>query len=222
VEGNFRRVSIAYDQASLVGYTEYNTEDWFNYALNESMPVSVGVLAGYDDVAASQQNQTYEQLRARVRYNFTEKLTFDASVGGELRQYENGKSDTFNPVFSLTGSYRPAERTTVSLTGYRLQNASIFNGYNYTSTGATLSLSQGITDRFTAAASAGYYVLDYSSTTVALASYSDEYYIARLSLDAKIVRHLTSQIYYNLTSIQSPVVGGRDDNQIGVSLTLSY
>jgi hypothetical protein len=222
VESDFHRISIDYDAPGLIGYTEYNTEDWFNYDLTESMPVSVGVLAGYDAVAASHQDQTYEQLRARVRYNFTEKLVFDVSGGGEVRQYENGESDTFSPVFTLSGSYRPAERTTVSLTGYRQQNASIFNGYNYASTGANLGFSQGITDRFTAGVSVGYFTLDYESITSARANYSDDYYTARLSLDAKIIRHLTGQIYYNLTAIQSPVSGNINDNQIGVNLTLSY
>ncbi len=206
----------------MTGYTEYNTEDWLNYQVTESMPVSLGVVAGYDEVAASHQNQTYEQLRARVRYNYTEKLVFDISGGGELRQYENGKSATFSPVFSLTGAYRPTERTTVSLTGYRQQNASIFNGYNYTVTGAALSLSQGITDRFTAEASVGYSILDYAPITSALANYTDDYISARIGLEAKILRHLNGQIYYNLISIQSPVGGDRNDNQIGVNLTLSY
>ncbi len=223
LESNFRRNSISYDQPGLLGYTEYNTEDWFNYELSESMPVSLGVLAGYDDVAANNQNQTYEQLRARMRYNFTEKLVFDASAGGEMRQYENGMSgNAFTPVFTITGAYRPTERTTVSLTGYRQQNASIFNGYNYNSTGATLSLSQGITDRFTAGVNVGYYTLEYEAVTSALANYSDNYYTAGFSLQAKIVRHLTGQISYNLTSLQSPVRGGITGNQIGVNLTLSY
>ena len=222
LEGNFRRNSISYDQPGLTGYTEYNTEDWINYALTESMPVSLGVLAGYDDVAASNQNQTYEQVRARVRYNFTEKLAFDASAGGELRQYENGKSDTFTPVFTLSGAYRPAERTTVSLTGYRQHNASIFNGYNYTSTGATLNLSQGITDRFTAGASVGYYTLAYEPISSALASYTDDYYTARIGLEAKIVRHLNGQIFYQFISRQSQISGDINDNQIDVNLTWSY
>ena len=222
VESNFRRNSISYDQPGLIGYTEYNTEDWFNYELSESMPVSLGVLAGYDNVAVSNQNQTYEQLRARMRYNFTEKLVFDVSGGGELRQYENGLAGTFSPVFTLTGAYRPTERTTVSLTGYRQQSASILNGYNYDSTGATLSFSQGITDRFTAGVSIGYYTLDYKAVTGAVANYSDDYYTAGFNLQAKIVRHLTGQISYNLTRLQSPVNGSINDNQISVNLTLSY
>ena len=222
LDSNFRRSGVSYDLPGLIGDTEYNTEDWFNYDLTESMPVSLGVLAGYDEVDASRQDQTYEQLRARVRYNLSEKLVFDFSFGGEVRQYENGEADAFTPVFSLSGSYRPAERTSVSLTGYRQQNASILNGYNYTSTGATLGISQGITDRFTAGVSVGYYVLDYQSVTRALADHSDDYYTARFSLDANILRHLVGQIYYNLASVQSAVGGDRNDNQVGVNLTWSY
>src|SRR5450759_3674695 len=221
LESNFRRISVGYDQLGLIGYTEYNTEDWFNYVVTEGLPVSVGVLAGLDEVA-DHQGQTYEQLRARARYNYTEKLAFDASVGGELRQYENGNGDTFSPVFSLSGAYRPAERTTVSLTGYRQQNASVFNGYNYTSTGATLSLRQGITDRYTADLSVGYYTLDYAPTSGALIKYTDEYYTARIGLEAKIIRHLTGKIFYQLISRQSPAAGNINDNQAGVQLILSY
>ena len=222
LESDFRRNSASYDQTGLIGYTEYNTEDWFNYNLTQSLPVSLGVLAGYDAVEASNQDQTYEQLRARARYLLSEKLTFDASVGGEVRQYENGRSDTFTPVFTVTGAYRPTERTTVSLTGYRQPSAAIYNGYNYISTGATLGVSQGITDRFTAMASVGYYTLDYESVTRTVANYTDDYYTARISLDAKILRHLVGQVYYALVNVQSATGGDRDDNQIGVNFTLAY
>jgi len=221
LESDFHRIGLNYDQAGLTGYTEYNTEDWLNYQLTPDLPVSVGVLAGYDEVGDNQ-DQTYEQVRARVRYIFTQKMAFDASVGGELRQYENGKGDTFSPVFSLAAAYRPAERTTLSLTGYRQQSASIINGYNYASTGASLGLQQGITDRFTADVSVGYYVLDYTSVVSNVPSRADDYYTARLSLDVKILRHLNGQVYYNLISIQSSGGGDREDNQIGVNLTWGY
>lgn len=222
MESDFRRISNSYDQPGLIGYTEYNTEDWFNCQLTESMPVSLGMKAGYDAVAASHQDQTYEQLLARVRYFFTEKLTFDASIGGEVIQYENGEPDTFTPVFTLTGSYHPAERTTVSLTGTRQEYANIFYGYNYTSTGVTLGVSQGITDRFTADASVGYSIFDFQPITSAQVNFSEYYYTAHLGLTAKIVRHLVGQVYYNLTSIQFPAGANANDNQIGVNLTLSY
>jgi hypothetical protein len=226
LETNFRRDSVGYDQAGLTGYTEYNTEDWFNYLVAEDLPVSLGVLAGWDQVS-NHQDQTYEQLRARARYNYTEKLVFDISVGGELREYESGASDTFNPVFSVAGEYHPAERTTLRLTGSRQLSAANFNGYNYDTTGATLEVSQGITDRFTANLSVGYYTVDYTPVTAGLVKYTDDYYTARIGLDAKIVRHLNGQIFYQLISSQtsgsqSSVNGDTKDNQAGVQMTLSF
>ena len=221
VESNFRRVSIDYETAGLTGYTEYNTEDWFNYAVAPDLPVSLGVLAGQDDVA-NHQDQSYEQLRARARYNYTEKLVFDVSAGGELRQYENGKGDTLSPVFTLAAEYRPAVRTTLRLTGSRQQYASIYNGYNYASTGAALEVRQGITDRFAAALSAGYYSIDYTGVSKGLANYAGDYYTARLGLDAIIVRHLTGQVFYQFLSSRSQAGAAVNDDQTGVQLTLSF
>ncbi len=221
IESNFRRISLGYDQTGLTGYTEYNTEDWFNYEVAEDLPISLGVLAG-EDVVAKRQDQTYEQLRARARYNYTEKLVFDVSVGAELRQYESGRSATLNPVFTASGEYHPAVRTTLRLGGFRQLYASIFNGYNYTATGASLELRQGITERFTASVSGGYFDLDFTPISTGVASYTGEYHFGRASLDAKIVRHLTGQIFYQYLASQTQGTGHVTDNQTGVQLTLSY
>ncbi|MGA2541424.1 MAG: hypothetical protein ABSG78_07650 [Verrucomicrobiota bacterium] len=221
MESDFRRISIGYRQAGLTGYTEYNTEDWFNYAVAPDLPVSLGVLAGQDDVA-NHQGQTYEQLRARARYSYTEKLAFDVSAGGELRQYENGTAATLSPVFTIAAEYRPAERTTLRLTGSRQQSAAEFNGYNYATTGAALEARQGITDRFTAGLSAGYYSLDFLPISRGLVKYSSDYYIARIGLNAKLVRHLNGQLFYQLLSSRSQISAIVNDNQAGVQLTLSF
>jgi len=125
-------------------------------------------------------------------------------------------------VFTISGSYRPTERTLLSLTGYRQQYASIYNGFNYASTGATLGVRQGITDRFSAGVSAGYYDLDFTSVSGPSSTHSDGYYTARMSLDTKIARHLTSQIFYQWTDRQSQYDGDMNENQAGVQLILSY
>jgi hypothetical protein len=221
IESDFRRISIGYEAPGLIGYTEFNSEDWFNYKLEEDLTASLGVLAGVDEVA-NQQDQTFEQLRARARYNYTEKLTFDASVGAELRQFENGLPEKVSPVFTIAGDYRLAERTSLRLSGSRQVYAAIFSGYNYSITGAALEVRQGITDRFTATLSAGYYSIDYTPITRALTEYTGDYYIARISLEAKLLRHLTGQIFYQLISSHSQISAGIDDNQAGVQLTESF
>jgi hypothetical protein len=221
MESDLRRISTGYAAPGLIGYTEYNIEDWFNYKLEEDLPVSLGVLAGVDEVA-NHQGQTYEQLRARARYIHTEKLNFDVSVGGELRQYENGNPSTLFPVFTIVGEYRLSEWTTLRLTGYRQLYASIFNGYNYASTGATLEVRHGFTDRFSAALSAGYYSLEYTRVTGPLITHTDGYYSARISLDAKIIPHLTGQIFCQWLSRQSQFNGSLNDEQAGAQLTLGF
>jgi hypothetical protein len=223
LESNFRRISTSYDQPGLIGDTEYNTEDWFNYQVEENLPVSVGVLAGRD-IVVNNQDQTYEQLRVRARYSYTEKLNFDVSGGGELRQFESGAPESFSPVFSIAAQYLIAERTALRLTGSEQKYASDLNGYNYTSTGAALEVSQGITDRFTANLSVGYYALDYTPVggAAGLAKYNEDYYTAKIGIEAKIVRHLTGQIFYQLTSLKSQSTGDIKDDQTGVQLTLSF
>lgn len=221
VESDFRRVSTGYATPGLIGYTEYNTEDWFNYKLEEDFPVSVGVLTGVEEVA-NHQDQTFEQLRARARYLYTEKLTFDVSLGGELRQYEDGHHATLNPVFNIAGQYRLAERTWLRLSGYRQFYAAIFNGYNYSSTGATLEVRQGITDRFTASVSAGYFSVEYTTVGGPLTTHTDNYFNVRFSLEAKIVSHLTGQIFCQWISRQSQFNGDLQDDQAGVQLTLGF
>jgi aromatic ring-cleaving dioxygenase len=212
---------VGYDQVGLTGYTEYNTEDWFNYQVGERLPVSLGVLAG-EDIVADHQDQTYEQLRARARYSYTEKLVFDVSAGGELREYENGKGDHLYPVFTAAGEYRPTERSAVRLMGFRQQYAAIFNGYNYQNTGVSLEIRQEITDRFKVILSGSYNDIDFTPTGGALSQYTADYYLTRISFEAKIVRHLNGQVFYQLLKSQSHVIGNIPDDQTGVQITLSY
>jgi hypothetical protein len=223
LEGDFQRYSVGYDQPGLTGYTEYNTKDWFNYEIEENLHASVGVIGGLDVVTGGQ-DQTFEQFLARLRYNYTEKLTFDASVGAEWVQYEDGNPGTLSTVFTVTGQYQIAERTTLNLTGTRQQYASIYNGYYYTSTGARLGVSQGITDHFMATLYVGYYNLDYTPDTTApgLAKYTDDYWNARLGFQTKLGKYLVGQIFYQWYYDQTHAGGNVTDNQAGVQLTLGF
>jgi len=221
MESDFRRISIDYGSPGLTGYTEYNTEDWVNYEVAQKLNASLGVLAGWD-VVAGHQDQTYEQLRVRARYNYTEKLTFDASVGGELRQYENGSPESLSPVFSIAGKYLLAERTWFQLNGYRQLYAAIFDGYNYATTGVTLDAVQGITDRFSVDLSVGFKAASYAAISDPSTTHTDDYYTARIALNAKIVRHLNGQIFGQWISRQSQFDGDLTDDQAGVQLILSY
>jgi hypothetical protein len=221
MESDFHRSSISYQAPGLIGYTEYNTEDWFNYKVEDDLPVSLGLLGGVDDVP-NHQDEDYEQIRARVRYLYSEKLAFDVSGGGELREYQNGNPDKLFPVFTVAAEYRPAERTTLVLTGFRQQYASIINGYTYSSLGATLAVRQGVTDRFTVLLEGGYYDIDYTPITRGVVDFSEDYFTARLGLEAKISHRLQGQVFYQLLNAQSQVRGNLSDTQAGLQVTLNF
>lgn len=220
-ESGWQRFAVSYDAANLTGYTEYGTEDWMNYALQENLHGSLGVLAGWDDVG-NHQDQTFEQVRARVRYNYTEKVNFDVSAGGELREYQNGHSAALDPVFSLAGKYLPSERTTVALIGYRQQVASIYNGYYYADTGANLSLQQEIVYICTLDISMGYHVLNYTPINNQTSQYTDSFYDAKVGVEFHIIKHLSGQMFYQMIQRTSAVNGNVTENQVELSLTCRY
>jgi len=221
MECDLRRISVGYDQPGLTGYTEYNTETWFNYQVDPNLHASLGALAGWD-IVVGHQDQTYEQLRARVRNSYTYKLTFDVSVGGELRQYENGNPETLSPVFDIAGQYQLGERTSLRLAGYRQLYAAVFDGYNYTMTGVTLDVQQGITDRFTADLGLGYNSVSFVAVNNPSTTHPEGYYSARITLNAKIVSHLKGQVFYQMLNRQSQVDGSLNDNQAGVQFAWSF
>jgi hypothetical protein len=221
IDSNFQRYSIGYGSSDLRGYTEYRTEDWFNYEFEPDLHGSLGVFGGIDEVDQGQ-DQTFAQLRARMRYNYTEKLYFDASAGGEWRNYQNGHSDTIDPVFDISARYLLTVRTTLGLTGYRHQIASIYNGYYYTSTGALLTLRQEITDYCTINLSAGYYSLDYTPINAVGADHTDDFYTARIDVDFKIASHLFGEVFYQVLSRSSGFDGNIADNQVGARLTCKF
>jgi hypothetical protein len=221
-ESNLQRYNIDYDSPNLTGYTEYGTENWLNYNFQENLHGSLGVLAGVDEVD-DYQNQVFEQIRARLRYSYTEKLFFDVSAGGELRQYENGHSDTLDPVFNMTGKYFATKRTTLAVVASRQQIASIYNGYYYADTGAAISLRQEIVRYCAVNLSTGYHDLNYTPTDNHVGpQYSDSYYDARISVEFNIATHFSGQIYYRVLNLASELYGNVDDQQVGARLTYRF
>lgn len=221
-DASLNRLDTTYDSPGLTSYTEYNNQDWFNYELFPDFPVSLGFLGGYDEVP-NNQSQTFEQLRARARYYYTQKLTFDASAGGELRQFEGGTSDLLSPVFDVGAGYQAAPRTALSLSGYGREYATIVNGTYTTSTGVSLGVSQGVSERLTINFTGSYFLLDYTPFQNTSAAITDGYYEVRTGVQAKLVRHLTGELFYQWLNQQPEHAGGGfTENQVGVRLAWAW
>jgi hypothetical protein len=220
-EMNLRRKSTDYAaNQGLNGYVDWTDENWFNYHMSPLFNVSAGLTVG--DLETQNQSQTYEQLLARARYNLAERISVGLAAGGEMRQFE-GAEDSLEPIFTLDGNYRPFERTTISLSGYRRDQASVYSGQNYIITGISSGISQQFGDRYFIGLGIGYDNYKYQASTAAkTADRSDDYVSIRPSFDVRITKRLHSNIYYNFRTLKSSQTDGFDDNQACVQMTLSY
>ena len=225
-EVNLHRTSVDYEQGTgLLGYTDWNDENWFNYQATPRLNLGAGVTLGWLQVP-DQQGQTYEQFLARARYLPGERITVDASVGGQFRQFESGIDPTFEPVFTLTAYYRPLDATWVYLTGYRREYPSVSEGLNYVMTGASLGGRQQLGDRYFLTLAVDYYTMDYTPTVPNSPSSDvgrkDDYLQARLGFEVRFTRHLVGTLAYTLRTVDSNTWDGFTDNQIGTHVTWTF
>jgi hypothetical protein len=220
-EMNLSRRSTDYEASqALNGSTDWSDANWFNYQMTPLLNTGVGLTVG--DLETQSQSQTYEQLLARARYKLAERVDVGLSAGGEMRQFESAKG-SLEPVFTLDGNYRPFERTSVYISGYRRDAASVYYSQNYIITGIGTGISQQFGDRYFIGLGIGYDNYKYQSSTAAkTADRSDDYVTLRPSFDVRITKHLHSNIYYNFRTLKSSQTDGFDDNQVAVQMTLSY
>lgn len=221
-ELNLHRTSTSYEMQDLIGYSDWNADGWLNYQILPRLNIGAGAVAGFLDVQ-DQQSQTYEQGLARARYQFGERISADLSVGGQVRQYESGRDQTVEPVFTLTAYYRLTETTSVWLTGYRREESAIFYGANSITTGASLGARQQIADRLFLNTNLDYFTFDYLATAQsAVTGRTDNYVAARLGLEVHFSRHLIGNAFYLFRTLNSNQYDGFSNNQIGAQLTWRY
>ena len=138
-------------------------------------------------------NQSYEQVLARLRYRATEKIRFDLTAGGELRDIKDLTSRT-NGIFSLGVSYAPFDGTTVFLQGYRRTVTSAGTPpANYTVTGAEAQFRQRFARRFFFVVAAGYQNVEYDFFAGAGQRRDDIFYI-HPSLGIDVTNWMTCEL----------------------------
>ncbi|HTD65843.1 MAG TPA: hypothetical protein VK846_04845, partial [Candidatus Limnocylindria bacterium] len=170
LDGNYRVT----DYETLTDSEEWSATPTVNYQISPKVIVGLGLTAGQLFVGQQTLNvltnltqtnrfvtvetepQTYLGPTVRASYKTTEKTDVSLSVGGEWRQYSDD-SDSFSPVFSLVGSYRPFEGTAITLEGHRRQqNSAVLNGQNYIATGGSIGVRQRLREMLFATFTSSY------------------------------------------------------------------
>ena len=143
-----------------VDTVENRWQAWVNYQVRPKITLGAGFTYGRVNLSSGP-DQHYEQLLVRLRYRATEKIRFDLTAGGELRDI-HGATNRTNGIFSLGVSYAPFDGTTVFLQGYRRTVTSASSPpANYTVTGVEAQFRQRFLRRFYFVIAAGYQNVDY-------------------------------------------------------------
>ena len=159
-----------------VNTAEYRLQGWLNYQVRPKISLGVGFTCGLVDPSQGPK-QNYEQVLVRLRYRATEKIRFDLTGGGEIRNIHGVTNDT-NGIFSLGVSYAPFGGTSIYLQGYRrtVTSASIIPS-NYNVTGVDAQIRQRFARRYYFVLAAGYQNVDYSNFSSANQRHDEIFYI---------------------------------------------
>jgi len=195
-EINGRYYRLDYEDSTYQGYEEVRNDDWFNREVGEKLALGLGLAFGfvYPEGAA---NQTYQQVLVRGIYRLTGKIEINSFLGVEYREYDAGRDNTVDPVFSLSVIYQPTPTTTVTLEAHRRDEPSPTGLYNYQTLGFSAGLRQLLLGRLSAVLTGGYDNVGYDLLLPGASNNrSDDYFLAQASLDYELNAHWMTTLFY--------------------------
>jgi hypothetical protein len=202
---------------------DWSTLEWLNYQFAPRFDVGVGAGAGYVGVDVGP-DQTYEQLQGRVNWRASDKISIQANVGFEDRQFQTGgEGALFNPIFGAAIQYQPFEQTRISLTASRTVVPSYFQDQVQETTSVSADLNQRLLQKFHFDLNVGYTSDDYTGTTGLGGNRTDNYYFINARLSHPFLKRGTLAIFYQHTENSSSQPGfGYASNQVGLEVGYSY
>ncbi len=222
-EMDARFVRSYYGISVYQGYEEFRNEDWADRRIGGKMEVGVGAAFGfvYPDINPQ---QTYQQLLVRGIYQISGKLDIRTYLGGEVREYSGGASDTLDPVFNLALIYQFRPPTTFTLEAHRQDQPSPEGYYNYQTFGFSGGVKEKLFDRLSVNLSAGYDNVNYASlSSAAPINRGDNYYSVRTGFDYEVDQHLTASLFYIYQADASNLSQYTySDNMVGVRVGWRY
>jgi hypothetical protein len=220
---NTDNVTKLFSIQALDNSRDWSTLEWLNYQFAPRFDVGLGVGAGYVGVDAGP-DQTYEQMRGRINWRATDKISIQLNAGFEERQLQTGGAgDLFNPIFGAAIQYQPFEHTRISLDASRSVEPSYFQDQVQETTSVNVSLNQRLLQKFYFDLGVGYNSIDYTGTTGLGGNRTDNYYFLNARLSHSFFKRGTLSIFYQHTENSSSQPGfGYASNQVGLEVGYSY
>ncbi len=187
------------------------------YQTDYRLVAGISASGGYNSISPGS-DMEFEQLQGTLNWQPLEKLIVSGSVGVEDTQLLG--SQLIDPTFSAAINYQPFEQTSLSLTGARTVNASIYQDEVVKNTEVGATFRQRFLKHFTFEASGGYSSTPYVGfatageflnnrpgaapvTTIVEQNRSDENRFVRVSLSSTFRQRGTVSIFYSFSDISS-------------------
>ena len=230
------------DYQTLTGSEEWSVVPTVNYQISPKVTLGLGLTYGELLVGertshsvtngtnittfttVKPQPQTYLGPTLRASYKTTEKTDVSLSVGAEWRMYSDGSS-AFSPVFSLAGTYRPFEGTSLAIEGHRRQqNSAVLNGANFISTGASISVRQRLRERLFGTMSVTLDNSDYQPAHRGVqTTRQDDYFLLRYGVEAIVGRSWSVGLFHQYREdISTEKNFSFNNNQVGIQASWGY
>jgi hypothetical protein len=196
-----------------------------DYAITPKIKIGVEGVVG-DLQAQEAGSSIYGQWRFRVAYKATEKLSFLASGGVEVRGYNDRDLIKVTPVFDLSANWSPLVGTSLSLTAFRKVFASpVETGQVFTATGVQANITQAFFQRFNAGIFAGYENDQYnvSGANASNINRSDDYVYLRPNITCTIGGWCNIVLYYQFSRNSSSLNGASfNDHRVGGQVIFAF
>jgi Putative beta-barrel porin 2 len=223
LHAEFEQISDIYP--SQLNSYEYIGRIGIDYLITPKISLGGEGVIGYLDPQDGGQT-LYGQGRLRASYRITQKFSFLASAGFEIRDYQSLNYIAATPVFDLGFDWSPFVDTNISLTAFRKVFASpVQLGENFTATGLQVGASQRFFQRFTAAVYAGYENDTYHrNQSGALESgRNDDYVYVRPSISYDWGGWFRAVVYYQFGRNSSSLdAGSFNDNRVGMQVIFAF
>jgi hypothetical protein len=219
----FQGQNVVRDYQTGPGSVDWEGRGLYNYRWDPKLTLGGGFAGGVLNVQGSG-SQTYEQGLLRVFYDLSEKLSFQALGGLEMRQLPSGQ-DKAIPVFDLDCDYRPMEGTKIDLTGYsRTLSSSQYGNQDYTAMGVGLSVAKELGVSWLATLKGGYENNSYFYTNVRAPSpREDNFFYINPTIQYRFTDYAKIELFYNYRQNNSNNYSRAfTDNQTGVRVSFIY
>jgi hypothetical protein len=209
--------------APLFSYTLRTLSGWADYWMAPKIKVGAGCIGGFLDISDAF-NQTYEQGLVRAEYDPSDNMKITGSAGAELREFQSGRQNKWNGLFSLDGNVQAWENGRILLDAYRQGESSLVAGdQNYEVTGISGGVSQVFDEKYTLSCTGGFNRADYYATAPdAVVNGSFDYFFVRTGIDWRLSGPFAMGVFYQYQQSWTSEATAFNNNLTGFQMAYHF